>query len=404
MAKFNYVLTDKTGRKEEGSMRADNKDIVLKKLAEKNKIILSVIEAPSHGFFSFLSPKASLSFQDKMLFVTNLSMMIKVGVTVTEALQIIMDQSKQAGVKKLYQDLIEMIRSGQSLGKSLEKYDYIFSKLFINMIITGEESGNLEMVLDYLNVQMEKAYEIRKKVISALIYPAIIIGITIIMGIGIVVFIMPKITKVFESFDIVLPLPTRMLIGSSAFVTGNPLLMLAMVIGFVVFGIFIFKSRTIKPIMDRIFLRIPVFSGILVAANVARFSRTLNSLLQSSVPVTDALRITAEMLDNTVYETVLNEAAEKVEKGGQLGDSLENNERLFPVLAVKMLAIGEKTGSLETTTEKVAELYEKTVDAKTKNLSVLLEPILLVFMSALVGGIALSIILPIYQLPNLLGK
>lgn len=404
MPKFEFVLTDDTGRKEEGFLRAPTKDAALKILEEKEKIILALNEVTPKSFMRFFTPRPYLSLQDKMLFVKNLSTMVKVGITVTESMKIMLDQAESARAKRLYEEIIDMINSGQTLGKSMEEFDYIFSKLFINMISTGEKSGNLQNVLEYLDEQMEKEYSIRKKVISSLIYPAVIIGMTLIMAVGIVVFIMPKIVKVFENFDITLPLPTRILIGTSNFITQSPFLTLAIVGGVVGFFMAIFKVRAIKPILHSVTLRVPIFGSILVAANMARFTRTLSSLLQSSVPVTEGLKVIADMLDNTLYKKALLESAEKVEKGSQLGESLEDYPKLFPSLAVKMIAIGERTGSLETTSGKVAEFYEAAVDGKTRNLSVLLEPILLVMMSAMVGGIALSIILPIYQLPNLLSK
>ncbi|NIA02438.1 MAG: hypothetical protein GWP15_03570 [Nitrospirae bacterium] len=345
-----------------------------------------------------------MSLEEKINFTKSLAIMIKVGITITEAFEILLDQTKNKNLRVMYEDIIERIRAGQSLAKSLKRYDYVFSNLFINMIKTGEDSGSLEYVLKRLGIQLEKEYEIRKRVITAFIYPAVIMSVTVIMAIGIVLFIMPKITKIFESFNIDLPLPTRMLIGFSRLLTEQPLLSIA-VIGGVIGGlIFIFRLKVLKPFWHILLLKLPIFGKILVYANVARFSRTLNSLLQSGVPVAEGLKMTGEMLDNIQYKTVLEEVSEKIEKGGSIGENLAKHEKLFPPLATKMIHIGEKSGSLEVTTKYIARLYERDVENKTKNLSVLLEPLLLVFMAVMVGGIALSIILPIYQLPNLLSK
>lgn len=399
---FDYIVSDQRGKKEQGKINASNEQEALEKLKETGKIIISVTKEKESSFGVFGKP--SMNMQEKMLFVKNLSTMIKVGVTVTEALEIMIDQTKKTAHKKMFGSMLEMIRNGQTLANSLESYDYIFSKLFINMIATGEKGGNLEKVLEYLDVQLEKEYEIRRKVLSALIYPAMIVCLTIVIGIGIVVFIMPKITDVFSSFDLTLPLPTRVLIGASDFLTKSTLKAILLFSGVIGFFVTIFKLKALKPFWHRVALRVPVIGGILVAANVARFARTFNSLVQSSVPVTEALTTTGEMLDNTMYKKALTETSARVTSGGKVGESLENYPRLFPMLAVKMFFIGERTGSLDTTTEKVAELYEKNVDARTKTLSVLIEPLMLVLMAGLVGGIALSIILPIYQLPNLIGQ
>lgn len=404
MAKYEYIVTDEAGRKKTGVVDAANREMSLSKVRKKfpEKIIISVTEK-NNGRFYFVS-KPRLSFQDKMLFTKNLSTMIKVGITITESLEILANQAKNKRVKAMYEDIVEMIRSGQTLASGLRKYDYIFSDLFINMIQTGEESGNLEKTLVYLDKQLEKEYEIRKKIVGAMVYPIVIICLTVIMAIGIVIFIMPKITSIFGKFDIVLPLPTRMLMAFSEFLTEQTLLASALAILLIAFFITIFKVKFLKPFWHKVGIYMPIFGGIVISGNVARFSRTLNSLLQTGVPITDSLEITARMIGNTGYATAIKEASEKVEQGGHLGESFEGYEKLFPDMATKMMFIGEKTGSMEVATERLAELYEGIVDSKTRNISVLIEPFLLVLMAVMVGGIALSIILPIYQLPNLLGQ
>lgn len=347
--------------------------------------------------------KPNMNFQEKMMFVKQLSIMIKMGTTIVESLQIIIKQTKLKKNKKMYEKIIEMIESGQTLSVSLKEYDYIFSNIFINMIKTGEESGNLEKVLEYLDIQLEKEYELRGKVISAIIYPVVIIGITLLMTLGIVIFIMPKITKIFQSFKVTLPLVTRLLIGISSFIIEKPFITLFSFVGIILFFKIIFGLKSLKPFWDKVIIHLPVFGKIMIATNLARFNRTVSSLLKSGVPIIKALEVTGGMLDNSLYKEAIDEARDKVEKGGNLGESF-NNEKLFPIMFISMLYIGERSGSLEVTTERLADLYERNVDAMTKNLSVLLEPFLLVFMAIMVGGIALSIILPIYQLPNLLHK
>ncbi|MFA6917833.1 MAG: type II secretion system F family protein [Candidatus Gracilibacteria bacterium] len=402
MPKFSYTSTDVSGNKEEGIIEAPTKDAALQELRSQNKIILAISENQRKKTWTFGRPK--MSMQDKMMFVKNLSTMVEVGITLSESISIMRDQTKNKNFQRMYDDILEMINSGQTLAKSLKHYDNNFSEIFINMIGTGEQAGNLQDVLRYLDLQLEKEYEIRKKVISALIYPAIIIAITLIMAVGIVVFIMPKITKLFASFKATLPLPTRIMIGLSDFVIANPYITaLGTVLG-IAFMIFIFKLKFLKPFWTRVLIKLPLFGSIIVSANVARFTRTVSSLLQASVPITDALTITGNMLDNCLYKKALDEVGEKVEQGGKIGDSLEVHWKLFPSMCTKMISLGERTGTLEATIGKVAELYEKEVDTKTKNLSVAIEPLLLVVMAGLVGGIAISIILPIYQLPNLIKK
>lgn len=402
MPKYTYSTTDITGKKEAGSIESPSKDVALETLRAQNKIVLSLNEDSKSRSWFLGRPK--MSTQEKMMFVKNLSTMFEVGITITESMEIMRDQTKNKDLRKMFEDILEMINSGQTLAKSLKKYDNNFSNLFINMIQTGEEAGNLQDVLRYLDVQLEKEYEIKRKVISALVYPAIIISITLLMGIGIVIFIMPKITKIFSSFKVDLPLPTRLLISFSDLLTQNPILSALTFFGVIAAIVTIFRIKALKPFWDNVITRLPLFGHIIVSANVARFSRTINSLLQASVSISDALLITGNMLDNSLYKNALQETGAKVEQGGKIGESLEKNEKLFPAMCTKMIDLGERTGTLETTTGKVADLYEREVDTKTKNLSVAIEPLLLVLMAGLVGGIAISIIMPIYQLPNLLQK
>lgn len=402
MPRFVYTLTDKCGKKQEGSISASSKEVALQKLRSDENIILSITEDQKTRQWTFGRPK--MSMDEKLMFVKNLATMIKAGITISESLAILRDQTKKTSHKKMLEDITEMLNSGQSLAKSLKKYDNNFSDIFINMIGTGEESGNLEKVLTYLDLQLEKEYEIKKKVISAMIYPAIIICITLLMAVGIMVFIMPKITKIFKSFKAELPLPTKIIIGMSDVLIKHPIASFLTFVGVVLFFVFIFKIKALKPFWHKILISMPVFGNIFISANIARFSRTMNSLLQASISVPQALRTTGNMLANSLYKNALYEVSEKVERGGRIGENLEQYPKIFPIICTKLIYLGEKTGTLESITEKIAELYERETDTKTKNLSVIIEPLLLVFMAGLVGGMAISIIMPIYQLPNLINK
>ena len=402
MPRFKYIIATQAGKKREEELVAENIEEAKKQIEKKDddEIILNIIRIIEKG--DSIWDRPHLSFQDKMMFTKHLATMVKVGITITESLEILIGQTTEKHKKLMFQKMLEMIESGQSLSESVRKYDYIFSDVFVNMIATGEKSGTLDKTLEYLDVQLEKEYEIRKKVIGAFIYPVVLISITMMMSLGIVIFIMPKITKIFTSFDVQLPLITRMLIGSSEFMTTKPFTAVGGAVSIILFLIAIFKFKKFKPFWDRVFLRVPVFGRILIYANLARIARTINSLIQTGVPITETLEITRKMLSNSEYKEAIGSAKEKVEQGGQLGASLEDNPKLFPPLATKMLFIGEKTGSLDVTTDRLAQLYEHNVDSLTKNMSTLLEPMLLVLMGTMVGGLALSIILPIYQLPNLL--
>ncbi len=399
MPKFAYVLTSNTGRHEEGEIIAQNQELAIRKLQTEGKIILSCneITKPKREWFW---EKSKLSFEDKMLFTKHLSAMIKAGITISEAFEILIDQSQNKATKKMYENIMTAIKNGQSLSKSLALYKNNFSDIFISMIAVGEEAGTLEQVLEYLDVQMEKDYDLRKKVKGALIYPIAILSITILMALGIVFFIMPKITKIFSTFKVALPLPTRVLIWMS----DNIGITVGALVGFVLFIFLLFRIKPVKKAWQRFSLKLPVFGKIFTKTYLARFARNLHSLLQSGLAMTRSLEIVADTIGSDSYRKAILDAKERVEQGGSLGESFSYTPDLFPVIMVKMLMVGEKTGGVESSTEHLAELYEKDVDNITKNLSTLLEPLLLIFMAAVVGGLALSIIMPIYQLPNLISR
>lgn len=402
MKTYDYIITNEEGLRRRGTLQAANQEAVVRQLREEGNVVISVIEHLSVRTWFWSKPH--LGLEEKMMFTKHMSTMLKVGITVNEALGILKSQTPTAKNKRMYDNIIDRINSGQTLANSLREYEKVFSEIFVNMVATGEKSGTLESVFEYLDVQLEKEYELRKKVVSAFIYPAVIIGITILLTFGIVVFIMPRIGGIFTSFDVKLPLPTRILMGLSSFILDHPLK--AALLFFVLMGsiIGLFRAKFLKPMWHRIFLRLPVFGKILIYVNLARFSRTMNSLLQAGVPITEALQITGSMMGNSIYKNAVMISREKVEQGGKLGESFEDFPKLFPPILTKMLHIGEITGSLETTSAHLAELYEREVDNITRNLSVLLEPILLLFMGLMIGGIAVSIIMPIYQLPSLLEK
>ncbi|MDP2625213.1 MAG: type II secretion system F family protein, partial [Candidatus Peregrinibacteria bacterium] len=221
MKKFDYVVSSEKGVKSKGFLMASSEQDAIQKLKEKGDIIISIMERVQVQTRFWEKP--SLSLQEKLMFTKHLSTMIKVGITVTEAFEILISQTRGANNRKMFSNILEKVRSGQTLANSLRDYENVFSEIFVNMISTGEESGTLEKVLEYLDVQIEKEYELRKKVVSAFIYPGVIISVTILLTFGIVVFIMPKITDVFTSFDVVLPLPTRILMGFSKFIEDKPL-------------------------------------------------------------------------------------------------------------------------------------------------------------------------------------
>src|SRR3989338_3961963 len=402
MKQFDYVVLTTEGIKTRGRLRVSNEEMARENLKKKYAIIISVTERLTDKTYFWQKPH--LSYEEKMMFAKYMAIMSQVGITITESLEIIISQTTSSSNRMMYEDILERVSSGQTLADALRVYEVTFSEIFINMVQVGEKSGTLESVLTHLAVQIEKAYELKKKIISAFIYPAIIVSMTLTITLGMVIFVMPKILEIFKNFDVVLPLPTRILVGVSTFILTHPFGFIVLIFGVLGGTTLLSRIRWIRPIYHRVLLHTAIFGKILIYMNLARFARTLNSLLEAGIPITEGLQITANMMGNTFYKNALLSAKERIKRGGGLGDGFTEHPKLFPPLVKKMLYIGERTGSLETSTKHLARLYERNVDNMTKNLSVLLEPFLLIFMGILIGGIALSIILPIYQLPNLISN
>lgn len=404
MKKFHYVVTDLQGKKKKGELYASTKEAALEELKETSSIVLTideVVEAKA-SFFGLNRP--SFSFEDKMLMAGHMATMLGAGVTLTESIEILIDQTVEKRNKLMLEDILHRVNAGQTFADSLSEYPEVFSAIYVNMVAVGEKSGSLVEVLKYLQEQLEKEYELRRKVVGALVYPAVIVMLTICMVFGIMFFIMPKIMKIFTQFDVTLPLPTRILMGATDLATGSPLLFFTAVLAFVGAAVYLVKARFMKPFWRVVLAHTPVFGRLMVNVNMARFSRSLFSLLKAGVAIDKTLEITSKMFTDPLYRDLVLQAKDKVQKGAPLEEAFKGHEKQFPVLAIKMLTVGEKTGNLEQTSEHLALLYEQNVDNITRNLSVLLEPMLLVFMGVLVGGVAIAVILPIYQLPNLIHR
>jgi type IV pilus assembly protein PilC len=404
MKKFHYVVIDSHGKKQKGEKYASTKDAAVEELKAEGNIILTVDEKVQQKSTLFGFGRPSLSFEDKMLMAGHMATMLGAGVTLTESLEILIDQTTEKKNRLMLEDILHRVNAGQTFADSLSEYPEVYSEVYVNMVAVGEKSGSLVEVLQYLQEQLEKEYELRRKVIGALVYPGVIVTLTVAMVFGIMFFIMPKIMKIFTQFDVTLPLPTQILMGLTHLATDKPLLFFTGLLALLGLMVYFVKARFMQPFWRTVLMHTPVFGGLMVNVNMARFSRSLFSLLKAGVAIDKGLEITSKMFNDPLYRDLVLQARDKVQKGAALEDAFKNHEKYFPLLAVKMLTVGERTGNLEQTTEHLAKLYEQNVDNTTRNLSVLLEPMLLVFMGVLVGGVAIAVILPIYQLPNLIHK
>lgn len=344
-----------------------------------------------------------VSTLEKALFAKYLSVMIKSGLTLVEALDISREQAK-GKFKVVLNDVFDYVSRGHMLAEAFERHPKIFPNLFVNLIKTGEASGTLAENLVQLSNQVEKDLAIRRKVKSAMMYPIFVLSIAVVLGFSMAIFILPQITKLFKSFQIDLPLSTRMLLWIAGWFSDYGWQTVLVFFGTAIFLVWILRLDAVKPFTHPIILRIPVMGKLSHNVNLARFCRTLGVTLRSGLTIDEGIRISRDVVDSYSYKKALAEVVTSVKTGKSLAESLEGYEFLFPRITTRMAKVGESTGSLEDVLIYLAEFYEAEVDNLVKNLSTVLEPIMLVLIGTVVGGIALSIITPIYQLSGSIGK
>jgi type IV pilus assembly protein PilC len=339
--------------------------------------------------------------QDELVMLTkNLSSMLNAGLPLSRALSVIERQSKNPKLKETMKSVRESISRGDPLHVALKAFPKVFSRLYVAMVRAGEESGSLAPALETIGHQLERASSLRKKIKGAMIYPLIVISVMTVIGVLMMIFVIPTITSTFVKLEIELPLATRIIIGMSDFFTNHGLLAIA---GFVlsIVGIVSFsKTMRGKRIFHYILVRLPVIGELAKQTNSAYTARTLSSLLSSGVDVVGAINITEDVLQNVYYKDILKLAAERVEKGDQLSGVFIENEKLYPILLGEMISVGEETGQISGMLSQVANFYETEVEQKTKDLSTIIEPLLMVFIGGAVGFFALAMIAPIYSISD----
>lgn len=335
--------------------------------------------------------------QEQVLFAKHLAIMVKTGMPILDSLQLLKKQTKSRALKKILDYIISEVSNGQFLSTALDKYRRIFGDLFVNIVRVGEASGILFENLNYLATELKKRQALKKKIRGAMIYPMVILAATIGVAGLLTMYIFPKILPIFQSMKIALPLTTRILIAVSAFMINYGHFVIIGIIAFIIGFIFLLRLRAIKYVFHRLIIVLPVVGTISKNYNMANFCRTFGLLLKSDVKVVEAISITANTLTNLVYRKKLEEVAVQITKGEEISKQLDKNSKTFPTMVSQMIAIGEATGNLSETLAYLADYYETEVDETTKNLSTILEPVLMIFMGIIVGFIALSIVGPIYQ-------
>lgn len=405
MTKFLYIATDKQGHSVTGSLEATERSLVIASLTKQGLRPISVKEGTgaSHHFNinDFLGGN-KVKGSDLVMFTRQLSAMVGAGVPLLRALTSLADHAESPALKKILAGVIRDVEGGAQLGDALGKYPNTFSDVYVNMVRAGEAAGILDEILKRLALQQEKSATIRKKVKSAMSYPMVLIGITILAFFGLMFFVIPQIGNILTNLagpDAKLPGLTLGMLAISGFLRSWWFILLPLIAGMIILIMRYIKTPTGKEQFHRLILKTPAVNTIIRKVAVARFARTFSALMGAGVPVLEALHVTGRAIGNVVYEKALAEAAEQVKNGKTFSKIIEAND-LFPSIVAQMLAVGEETGQTDTVLVKVADFYEEEVDVAIDSLSSIIEPVMIVLMGSMVGLIAASVMLPIAGLAN----
>lgn len=406
MPTFTYTGEDSSGKKVKETVTAEDRFGVYAIARDQGHTVNAIEESSKFDVKKLLNLEKINYYMnrvsdDELVMVTrNLGSMLVAGLTVSRALSVIERQSSNPRLKGTIKAIIEHINQGGSFYEGLAKFPKVFDDLYVAMVRAGEESGQMAESLQTLAMQMERSTTLKKKVKGAMIYPSIVITVMLAIGILMMIFVMPQITGVFEGMGQDLPATTKFLIALSDFLVEYTVLALAGIIGFVMAVVYFFRSKPGKYTSSWLVPRLPVIGNIAKEVNAARTARTLSSLLNSGVDVIQSIDITEQVVQNIFYKKVLREAAGRVEKGTALSETFIEHKKLYPILVGEMILVGEETGQIAGMLGELATFYEKEVERKTKDLSTIIEPLLMVVIGGGVGFFALALIAPIYSISD----
>lgn len=402
MAKFRYNAVNTKGERVSGELESADRAAVIKTLSMQNLRPLSIEESSEKQGISIANALGARKVKSDqiVIFTRELSAMVGAGVPILRALTSLQQHSEGQALKTILGTVIKDVEGGDTLADALSKYPNTFSDVYVNMVRAGEAAGILDDILKRLAYQQEKNATIRKKIKSAMTYPMVLVGITILAFFGLMLFVIPQIGKILTDLggpDAQLPFLTQIMLGLSTLII-NFWYIIFPLIGAGMFVLLRYLRTPVgKRVLHKVVLRIPGLKTIVMKVAVARFSRTFSALIGAGVPVLEALSVTARAIGNTVYEDALHEAAKAVESGSTLSSEIEKIT-LFPAIVPQMLSVGEETGQTDTVLVKVADFFEEEVDVAIDGISAIIEPVMIVFMGGMVGLIAASVMMPIASL------
>ena len=403
MPKYIYTAKNYSGETKSGEVVAQNEKSLASQLRAEGFLVTSILLVNENKLEStmktnFLGSFNKVPLKEKMVFARNLSVMISSGLTVSRAVSNLALQTQHKGFKKILEDIFEEMQAGKALSEGFAKYPGVFGDLFINMVKVGEIGGNLDEVLKIVSVQLEKEHDLKGKIRGAMIYPAVILSVMFIIGILMLTFVLPQMMGVFKEMNTSLPPMTQFLVSASEVMKNNSLVVVLVFLGGIIFLKFLLSQESGKKALSYFTVHMPVFSPIVKQVNCARFARIYSSLLKSGVNSVEALKIIANTLSNRYYREALLGGVEDIQRGVTLSAILSKHQDIFPLLVSQIVQVGEETGKTESVLLQLAQYYEDEVDQVTKNMSAIIEPLLMVVIGGCVGFFAVAMLQPMYGL------
>lgn len=397
--KFVFKAKNKLGEVSEGTIEAGNRDSAVAVLQNKNLFPISVTEESKEKnlMVQFLAAWDKVDTQELMMFFRQLAILIEARVPIVPAMVAIRDQTENKYFEKILEAMIQDINDGLPLSEAMKKYPNTFSVLSINIIKSGEISGNLRKSVTYVSESIEKNYNLTSKIKSAMTYPIVILIIFFLVGIAIMTVVMPKLTQVIKDMGVEVPWYTKVVIAASDFMATYWWAVLIMVFGLIGGAIYYVKTEDGSREWDRIKLKIPIFGLVFRYVYLARFADNLAVLLEGGIPIINALTTVSSVIGNSVYEEIFLKTADEVKIGGTMSNALRRYPEIPPIVS-HMVKIGEESGQIDAVLGHIARFYEQETDQITKNMTTLIEPIMMVFIGIAVGFLAVSVIMPIYNL------
>ncbi|MBF0521465.1 MAG: type II secretion system F family protein [Candidatus Omnitrophica bacterium] len=401
MATFKYTVKDENSKTISGKFSADNREAVIEELRKRKYIIISLAETKEEGPKRAPFQKDKVNPDEIVLFARQLATMIDAGIPILQALDALEQQTTNAFFKAVLGTMKTDIEHGSSLSAAFAKHPKVFNVLFINMVKVGETGGVLSQVLDRVSSYMEKTLKLQRKVKAALTYPIVVVSMAIIITVGLLVKVVPTFAKIYDSLNQKLPAMTLLLITISNLLKQQLPLILVILIVTAVFLSRWHKSEKGARVIDGAILKMPIFGDLLRKVAISRFSRTLATLIQSGVPILEALNVVQKTIGNKILEDVIEDVKVNVKEGESIAAPLERS-KVFPAMVTRMISVGEKSGKMETMLLKVSEFYDDQVDAAVDGLTSIIEPLIIGVLGIIIGFIVIALFMPILAITQLI--